>query len=321
MAQIISSKESLSSFKLKKSKFKVCKFRIWWLSQTRIVGQRNERTSKSKLTPWFGTLRERSKRLAVDDQENICNPHSQSRPHSVTARALSQSERTHVLANARTHQCPLALQSIYLDVAASFSVNSKSLVHTCGSTAGACIAHNSLSSPLERLFSPGLVLERIRQLIGVQWFAARYAETCSKSSFWQQIKLWAANEKEETPKVIFGRRPFFSATQKLKKIVGGKSLFAGNAGFSISGSKSLTHPLANHPYWKVPNGFGEVVYKWIEVADPALYIHTCPDIHTWCVLHFVNILRTFCASRLIIKSNQNCKTKVPAQNTTLKGWR
>ena len=47
-----------------------------------------------------------------------------------------------------------------------------------------------------------------------QWFAARYAETCSKSSFWQQIKLLAANEKtiKKTPKVIFGRRPLFLAT-------------------------------------------------------------------------------------------------------------
>ena len=49
---------------------------------------------------------------------------------------------------------------------------------------------------------------------------------------------------KKTPKVIFGRRSLFLATKKIhKKRVGGKSLFAGNAGFSISGSKSLTHPL------------------------------------------------------------------------------
>ena len=62
----------------------------------------------------------------------------------------------------------------------------------------------------------------------------------SKSSFWQQIK----NNTHKTPKVIFGRRPLFLATRKSpQQKVGGKSLFAGNACFSISGSKSLKHPL------------------------------------------------------------------------------
>ena len=57
-----------------------------------------------------------------------------------------------------------------VDVAASFSVNSKPLVHSCGSTAGAYIAdiaHNSLSPPLEHLCSPGSLPGRILQLIGV----------------------------------------------------------------------------------------------------------------------------------------------------------
>ena len=72
-----------------------------------------------------------------------------------------------------------------------------------------------------------------------QWFAARYAETCSKSSFWQQMK-------KKSKRFIFGRRPLFLATKRIKKTVGGKSIFAGNAGFSISGSRSLAHPLSAH---------------------------------------------------------------------------
>ena len=54
-----------------------------------------------------------------------------------------------------------------VDVAASLSVNSKSLVHSCGSTVGAYITHNSLSPSLERLFSPSPLPGRILQLIGV----------------------------------------------------------------------------------------------------------------------------------------------------------
>ena len=81
-----------------------------------------------------------------------------------------------------------------------------------------------------------------------QWFAARYAETCSKSSFWQQIKLLAANEKKEkwkkknTKSHLRKKAFFFDDDPPLPK-VGGKSLFAGNAGFSICGSKSLKHTL------------------------------------------------------------------------------
>ena len=52
-------------------------------------------------------------------------------------------------------------------VNASFSVNSKSRVHSCGSTAGAYIAQNSLSPSLEHLCSPGPLPGRILQLIGV----------------------------------------------------------------------------------------------------------------------------------------------------------
>jgi hypothetical protein len=36
---------------------------------------------------------------------------------------------------------------------------------------------------------------------------------------------------------------FIFGDKEFKKTVGGKSFFAGNAGFSISGSKSLAHPL------------------------------------------------------------------------------
>ena len=66
----------------------------------------------------------------------------------------------------------------------------------------------------------------------------------TKSSFWQQMKELKNSKKYFWHYLFFfGRRPLFLATKKLQKQVGGKSLFAVNAGFSISGSKSLTHLL------------------------------------------------------------------------------
>ena len=62
----------------------------------------------------------------------------------------------------------------------------------------------------------------------------------SKSSFWQQMK--------KTHQKLFLEDGLYCWRQKeiKNKIVGGKSLFAGNAGFNISGGKSLTHPLQFH---------------------------------------------------------------------------
>ena len=51
---------------------------------------------------------------------------------------------------------------------------------------------------------------RQREQRVIQWFAARHDETWSKSSFWRQMK----KKHEKKPKVIFGRRALFLATQK-----------------------------------------------------------------------------------------------------------
>ena len=62
-----------------------------------------------------------------------------------------------------TNVCPLPNLSI-VHVAASLSVNSKSLVHSRGTNAGAYITHSSLSPSLERLCLPGPLPGRILQL-------------------------------------------------------------------------------------------------------------------------------------------------------------
>ena len=59
---------------------------------------------------------------------------------------------------------------------------------------------------------------RLSQQRVCQWFAARYAETCSKSSFWQQIKLLAANEKKyKNSQSYFRKTAFFFWRQKSSK--------------------------------------------------------------------------------------------------------
>ena len=80
-----------------------------------------------------------------------------------------------------------------VDVAASFSVNSKPLVHSCGSTAGAYIAdiaHNSLSPSLEHLCSPGPLPGRILQLIGVA-----LPHGVRKTEFVKFLPKWCSDQK------------------------------------------------------------------------------------------------------------------------------
>ena len=63
----------------------------------------------------------------------------------------------------------------------------------------------------------------------------------SKSRFWQQMKK--KEKRKQTPKVFPEDGLYFWRQKNPKKEIGGKSLLAGNAGLSISGSKSLKHPL------------------------------------------------------------------------------
>ena len=66
----------------------------------------------------------------------------------------------------------------------------------------------------------------------------------ANQAFGNKSSFWANKKSKKNSKSYFRKTVFIFGNKKIhKKEVGGKSLFAGNAGFSISGSKSLTHPL------------------------------------------------------------------------------
>ena len=129
-----------------------------------------------------------------------------------------------------------------------------------------------------------------------QWFAARCAENL------QQIKLLAANQAFGSKLKNYwkfsedGR--YFWRQQKFKKEVGGKSLFARNAGFRISGSKSLNSiylPLITHfrvsgyiylsltlSIFSLVFYFTTVLFQYISVPNifPSLLLIYCP-VNLW----------------------------------------
>ena len=104
-------------------------------------------------------MSERSKRLVVDNKENICNPRSQPQTRAQSAGAWSQSGRTH------THQCsysPMFAHSpIYLSymwLPHSQSIANLSCTHGAQMrelTIRTTLCRPQLSVTLERLCSPG----------------------------------------------------------------------------------------------------------------------------------------------------------------------
>ena len=73
----------------------------------------------------------------------------------------------------------------------------------------------------------------------------------SRSSFWQQMK-------KNLQKLFSEDGLYFWRQKNLPPKVGGKSLFAGNAGFIIFGSKSLKRPLTSPPHFHVMAKRGQI---------------------------------------------------------------
>ena len=140
--------------------------------QTRIVSQR---TNKSQAHTLIWYIERTIKAPGRQPRERLQPAQSATTTFYNSMCTKSVGKGAHLPMLALTNVRSLFNLSI-VDVAASFSVNSKPLVHSCGSTAGASIAdiaHNSLSPSLEHLCSPGPLPGRIFQLIGVALPAQR----------------------------------------------------------------------------------------------------------------------------------------------------
>ena len=107
-----------------------------------------------------------------------------------------------------------------------------------------------------------------------QWFAAKYAETCSKSSFWQQIKLLAANKKnkKKTTKSYFRKTAFtFWRQKKSPKLAANH--FLQETQVSAYLAANHWHTLCNTNTYQIANAAQSCKQKCCMLTNHLLTIH------------------------------------------------